>query len=300
MPRAPFRRCSWSRQLSDGIWFLAYVRMSLPRNLYRAHDELPLPQSNSSSATTPRSERAVFHVERSGRDPTAGDCWCSIRARARGAHAVRHPSEDDTSLGVPRGTSSTQCAELERATISRLPDPLGAKTPLALVGGWRAYAFDAGKDRARCRQSFGAFVSLSQLTVSNLRSIEHAELDVSPGLTLIWGDNGSGKTSLLEAMFLLGRGRSFRTRNNERLIQRGKDHLRVIGRVADASGQSYVLGFEATQTSTTARIAGRPAQSLAELSNAFPVQVIEPGVHRLVEEGGYRRRRWMDSASGHS
>jgi DNA replication and repair protein RecF len=142
-------------------------------------------------------------------------------------------------------------------------------------------------------------VSLAHLTVSNLRSIEHAELDVSPGLTLIWGDNGSGKTSLLEAIFLLGRGRSFRTRNNERLIQRGKDHLRVIGRIRDAQGQTFVLGFEATQTATTARIAGRPAQSLAELSNAFPVQVIDPGVHRLVEEGGYRRRRWMDWAVFH-
>ncbi|GAC1451433.1 MAG: DNA replication/repair protein RecF [Steroidobacteraceae bacterium] len=142
-------------------------------------------------------------------------------------------------------------------------------------------------------------MSLAQLTVDNLRSVEHAELDVSPGLTLIWGDNGSGKTSLLEGIFLLGRGRSFRTRNNERLIQRGKDHIRVIGRIRDAKGQISVLGFEATQTATIARIAGRPAQSLAELSNAFPVQVIDPGVHRLVEEGGYRRRRWMDWAVFH-
>jgi len=145
----------------------------------------------------------------------------------------------------------------------------------------------------------GISVSLAQLTVCNLRSIEHAVLDVSPGLTLIWGDNGSGKTSLLEAIFLLGRGRSFRTRNNDRLIQRGKDHLRVIGRIRDVQNQVFVLGFEATQAATTARIAGRPAQSLAELSNAFPVQVIDPGVHRLVEEGGYRRRRWMDWAVFH-
>ncbi len=59
------------------------------------------------------------------------------------------------------------------------------------------------------------------------------------------------------------------------------------------------MGFEASRTGTTARIGGRPAQSLAELSQAFPVQVIEPGVHRLVEEGGYRRRRWMDWAVFH-
>ncbi|HXY95698.1 MAG TPA: DNA replication and repair protein RecF, partial [Steroidobacteraceae bacterium] len=48
-----------------------------------------------------------------------------------------------------------------------------------------------------------------------------------------------------------------------------------------------------------ARIGGRPAGSLAELSQAFPVQAIEPGVHRLVEEGGYGRRRWMDWAVFH-
>ena len=137
-------------------------------------------------------------------------------------------------------------------------------------------------------------MSIFQITVSNLRSVEHAELDFPAGLTLITGDNGSGKTSLLEAVFLLGRGRSFRTRNNERLIQRERDHLRVIGRVGAHVGEPQTIGFEVTRSTTTARIAGRPAGSLAELSNAFPVQAIEPGVHRLVEEGGYRRRRWMD------
>jgi len=141
-------------------------------------------------------------------------------------------------------------------------------------------------------------MSLREISVADLRCIEEAQLDVPPGLMLLWGDNGSGKTSLLEAMFLLGRGRSFRTRNNERLIRRGKDHLRVVGHI-DGEFGPVVLGFEASRSGTVARIAGRPAQSLAELSQAFPVQVIEPGVHRLVEEGGYRRRRWMDWAVFH-
>ena len=140
---------------------------------------------------------------------------------------------------------------------------------------------------------------LTELTVSGLRCIEHAELEIPPGLALVCGDNGSGKTSLLEAMFLLGRGRSFRTRNSERLIRRGQDHLRVIGRVGGLSAPIQTLGFEVTRDGTSARIGGRPAQSLAELSHAFPVQVIEPGVHKLVEEGGYRRRRWIDWAVFH-
>ena len=142
-------------------------------------------------------------------------------------------------------------------------------------------------------------MSLIELTVTNVRSVEAAELKVPEGLTVIWGENGSGKTSLLEAMFLLGRGRSFRTRNSERLIRRGQDHLRVIGRIRRGGDQIDTLGFEATRTGVTARIAGRPAESLAELSQAFAVQVIEPGVHKLVEEGGHRRRRWMDWAVFH-
>jgi DNA replication and repair protein RecF len=142
-------------------------------------------------------------------------------------------------------------------------------------------------------------MSLAELTLSNLRCIEHARLELPAGLTLISGGNGSGKTSLLEAMFLLGRGRSFRTRNTERLIMRGKDHLRVVGLIHTRPETSTVIGLELGGEGVTARIAGRPAGSLAELSQAFPVQAIEPGVHRVVEEGGYGRRRWLDWAVFH-
>jgi len=141
-------------------------------------------------------------------------------------------------------------------------------------------------------------VSLVELRVWNLRCIEQAELVIAPDLTLICGDNGSGKTSVLEAIFLLGRGRSFRIRNNERLIRHGEPYLRVTGRV-DSLGLPVTLGFEASRTASTARIAGHTAASLAELSQAFPVQVIEPGIHRLIEEGGHRRRRWLDWAVFH-
>lgn len=142
-------------------------------------------------------------------------------------------------------------------------------------------------------------MTLLELSIRNLRCIEEASLELTPGLTLIWGGNGSGKTSVLEAMFLLGRGRSFRTRNTERLIRRGEDHLRVVGRVGARPEGSTVIGLELAGERVTARAGARPVGSLAELSQVFPVQVIEPGVHRLVEEGGYGRRRWMDWAVFH-
>jgi len=57
-------------------------------------------------------------------------------------------------------------------------------------------------------------MSLIELTVEDVRCLQRAELSLDPRRNLIWGSNGSGKTSLLEAIFLLGRGRSFRTRNS--------------------------------------------------------------------------------------
>ena len=199
-------------------------------------------------------------------------------------------------------------------------------------------------------------MSLVELAIDDLRCIERAELSFHPGHNLIWGGNGSGKTSLLEAIFLLGRGRSFRTRNSERLIRYGRDHLVVFGRTGGASvtGQSPIggaayqelgefsslsadgiaassgpatnaraesaeilgvqsrafafagrsfgqsLGVQVSRTDgTSARISGTNTKSLTELTQAFPVQVIDPGVHKLVEEGGHRRRRWMDWAVFH-
>jgi len=147
-------------------------------------------------------------------------------------------------------------------------------------------------------------MSLDQITVSNLRCIEHADLELPPGLTLIWGGNGSGKTSLLEAIFLLGRGRSFRTRNTHRLIRRGQDLMRVIGRIRRPGLAPTAVGLEMSgaaegSSGLSAKVGGRAVDSLAELSQIFPVQVIEPGVHRLVEEGGHRRRRWLDWAVFH-
>jgi DNA replication and repair protein RecF len=145
-------------------------------------------------------------------------------------------------------------------------------------------------------------MSLGQLSVQNLRCLHQAELELHPGRNLIVGANGSGKTSLLEAIFLLGRGRSFRTRNSERLITHGESRLVVFGRTASAAEPAVPtsLGVQVTRGEpTVAKIQGEFTRTLADLSAALPVQVIDPGVHKLVEDSAFRRRRWMDWATFH-
>jgi DNA replication and repair protein RecF len=136
-------------------------------------------------------------------------------------------------------------------------------------------------------------MSLAELRIENLRCVEAAALEFSPELNLIAGENGAGKTSILEAIFLLGRGRSFRTRSSERLIRYGQPRLTVYGRTDDSPDQH--AGIEiAADGGTRARINGENATSLLQLSGVVPVQAIDPEIHKLVDQGPERRRRWLD------
>src|SRR6187431_575925 len=136
-------------------------------------------------------------------------------------------------------------------------------------------------------------MSLAELRVENLRCIESARLEFSPELNLISGENGAGKTSILEAIFLLGRGRSFRTRSSERLIRHHQSKLTVFGATNDAPPRR--AGIEVGSDGTTrARIDGANAVSLLELTGVLPVQSIDPEIHKLVDQGPERRRRWLD------
>jgi DNA replication and repair protein RecF len=136
-------------------------------------------------------------------------------------------------------------------------------------------------------------MTLRRVQVSDFRCLQSAELHFDPHFSLISGPNASGKTSLLEAIYLLGRGRSFRTRRLDKLIRAGSERFNIFGE-AERDGHRTGLGVEGSASGIRARLAGQRASSLAELAEALPVQIIDPEVHRLIEEGPSRRRRFLD------
>jgi DNA replication and repair protein RecF len=136
-------------------------------------------------------------------------------------------------------------------------------------------------------------VSLSRLQVTDFRCLQSVELSLDPQFTLIGGANASGKTSVLEAIYVLGRGRSFRTRRLEHLIRNGTERFVVFGEI-DTTTRRVPMGVEGSRNGIRAQIDGDKPSSLAELALFLPVQIIDPEVHRLIEEGPGRRRRFLD------
>lgn len=134
---------------------------------------------------------------------------------------------------------------------------------------------------------------LGSFRAERFRCLESVELELDPGANLFVGPNASGKTSLLEAAFYLSRGRSFRTRRRDALIAQGQDNFLVTGQVVGAQGR-VPLGVRATRTHTEWHVAGVVADGIADLAEQFPAQVIDPEVHKLLEEGPGRRRRFLD------
>src|SRR5271168_5388053 len=136
-------------------------------------------------------------------------------------------------------------------------------------------------------------MSIRRVQVTDFRCLQSAALDFDPRFTLISGSNASGKTSLLEALYVLGRGRSFRTRRLEHLIRHGCERFIVFGEV-DAFDRRVALGVEGSPAGVRAKLGGAKVASLAELAPLLPVQIIDPEIHRLIEEGPSRRRRFLD------
>src|SRR6266481_3797809 len=135
-------------------------------------------------------------------------------------------------------------------------------------------------------------MTLQRVQVSDFRCLHSAELEFDPKFTLISGPNASGKTSLLESIYALGRGRSFRTRRLDNLIRLGADRFVIYGEAG--AERRTGLGIEGSALGMRARMGGDRVASLAELAVVLPVQIIDPEIHRLIEEGPNRRRRFLD------
>ncbi len=139
---------------------------------------------------------------------------------------------------------------------------------------------------------------IREFSAQDFRCLARVELRADPGLNLIYGQNASGKTSILEAIAYLGRGKSFRGAPTAKLISHGQAEFVLFGRVEDGGRLSNV-GVRNSSAGLEVRIDGQSGGGSADLAAALPLQIIDPDVHNLVGGAPEERRRYLDWIAFH-
>jgi len=138
-------------------------------------------------------------------------------------------------------------------------------------------------------------VWVQQLRVRDLRNIREAKLDLGPGLNVFVGQNGQGKTSLLEAVGLVARGRSFRTDDANSLIRRGAGSLVASAATCDERPSELEVRLEPGRRAF--RINGRDVRP-AEYHGRLDVVVYSSERLRVVHGTMRDRRQFLDRQAG--
>ena len=137
-------------------------------------------------------------------------------------------------------------------------------------------------------------MSIAALKLTQFRNLNGEFKPIKAGLNIFQGQNGSGKTSILEAIYYLGHGRSFRTSNLQRLIQEQTSFCSVFAQI-DYANHEYCVGLERKlPNESRLRINGESEANIAKVTRLLPLRVIDSQTHQILEAGPQWRRKYLD------
>lgn len=139
-------------------------------------------------------------------------------------------------------------------------------------------------------------MTIKTLRISHFRNLDNIELHpTQTGLNILCGDNGAGKTSVLEAINYLSAGKSFRTSTNARLIQQDHDEFSLYSQIVIDEQRVVSVGMlRDVSGQTRLRIDESDAKSMAELARFLPIRLINSQSHQIFESGPAYRRKYLD------
>jgi len=146
------------------------------------------------------------------------------------------------------------------------------------------------------RMTPSAAVVCTELRLRNFRNFEELRLELPPAGAAIVGDNGSGKTNLVEALYYLEIFRSFRGAPDEQLVRFGEDVFFISGRFADASGRTSEITAAYEPRTRTKRVTldGNEPARLSDVLGQLGAVVFSPSDMQIVAGGPGERRRFLD------
>jgi DNA replication and repair protein RecF len=137
-------------------------------------------------------------------------------------------------------------------------------------------------------------MGILKLEITNVRNIQKQTLIPAPQFNFIFGKNASGKSALIEAIYLLGRASSYRTSSIKSVINFFCDEMVVAAKLGQTQHQASQIGIRFTNKKTEIRIDQYSIQKRADLAYAFPLQIIHPKSFELLDAGAQIRREFID------
>ena len=137
---------------------------------------------------------------------------------------------------------------------------------------------------------------ITKLDIASFRNVDSLSLEPHPRLNLIDGDNGSGKSSILEAIQCLSTGHSFRTRKARELISRQSQSFTLTAQFHDPhTAREHRTGLlRMRDGSVDLRLDFEEVNSMAEVTRLLPVKSLTPDSHKLIQDGPDERRQFLD------
>jgi DNA replication and repair protein RecF len=136
-------------------------------------------------------------------------------------------------------------------------------------------------------------LSVASLSIRGFRNLAKVDVDLGPRFNVLSGDNGQGKTNLLEAVYVLATSRSFRTTKLSELVIAGGEVATIRGRIVEAGApREQSVGVKPGLRAV--RIDGKRPPTLAEYALQTPTVVFHPGAVALSAGSGSERRRLLD------
>jgi DNA replication and repair protein RecF len=134
---------------------------------------------------------------------------------------------------------------------------------------------------------------VEQLRIQNLRCLSSVAIALDPGINVFVGNNGAGKTSVLESIFLLSHARSFRVGSRDALLRLGSSQMSIFAELRRADGVMARIGLGREAGRWQGRLNGAQV-SLANLVQECAVVCFDPGSHALISGAAEERRRFLD------
>ena len=138
-------------------------------------------------------------------------------------------------------------------------------------------------------------MEISSINMVSFRNHENTKMSFGPGITIIWGENGSGKTSILEAIHSLSFGNSFRTNNKKELIKEGSNNFILKGFFKSQKGVENTVFFsQDTKGTKKIKVNKKEIRKRKELLGINNVVVFSPEEESITKGGPNNRRRFFD------